>query len=219
MDNEKDFKQYSFINEYFFNLFYALFGDIFKVIKLRNFSTYYLNGSTDKEFSYYCSLFVQMVNDLNISSTLLLYESMHRVFSKVFFHFTLSEFFHSSVAELHGKSNFIKPRQSSLYLNAFITFCYLENIRKLTGPLVITSGYRSAPVNKLVSGAVPNSFHIRASACDIRIPYRVPTTDSLTLSASQNLDFLFSILQTLPVRYTYKGVSYVHFDNKITVES
>jgi len=52
----------------------------------------------------------------------------------------------------------------------------LEELRKLTGPLIINSGYRSVSYNASVGG-IKNSEHIKGNAADIRAvnmsPYNV----------------------------------------------
>ncbi len=43
----------------------------------------------------------------------------------------------------------------------------LEEMRKITGPLRITSGYRTPEHNAKLKGSSPTSHHLTCSACDI----------------------------------------------------
>ena len=80
--------------------------------------------------------------------------------------FSLAELTRSETATARGLSNDPMPR-------------HLENLRRLAGvleqtrtlvgkPVLVTSGYRSPPVNRAVGG-VPNSAHALGFAADIRV--------------------------------------------------
>lgn len=83
-------------------------------------------------------------------------------------HFALHEFTRSDTARRHGLSNTPSPE-------------HLDNLKFLAGklelirsalddcPIIITSGYRSPAVNKLVGG-VPNSSHALGLAADLIAP-------------------------------------------------
>lgn len=44
----------------------------------------------------------------------------------------------------------------------------LEELRKLSGPLIVTSGYRSKAKNDSLPGSSPNSYHLKCLAADIK---------------------------------------------------
>lgn len=83
-------------------------------------------------------------------------------------HFTLEEFTRSATAENYRITN--NPTLQEL--SNLIQLCkeVLEPLRAhLNAPIIITSGYRSPLVNKLVGG-VANSQHQKGEAVDIRLP-------------------------------------------------
>lgn len=79
-------------------------------------------------------------------------------------HFTLYEFTRSGTAIEHDLRNVPDAAQraslKALCLNI------LEPLRRQFGPIVISSGFRSREVNRLVGGA-PTSQHMRGEAADI----------------------------------------------------
>ena len=83
-------------------------------------------------------------------------------------HFTLEELTRSATAD-----NFRITNNPTLQdISNLIQLCQtvLEPLREqLNQPLIITSGYRSPLVNKLVGG-VANSQHQKGEAVDIRLP-------------------------------------------------
>lgn len=88
-------------------------------------------------------------------------------------HFSLEEFTFSETAARRGLDNSLPPQ---LHEDAVRTCEMLERIRDrlsaLHGapvPIVVTSGYRSHPVNAAVGG-VASSDHVRAMAADFRAP-------------------------------------------------
>ena len=84
--------------------------------------------------------------------------------------FTLKEFTRSSTATQMDIDN--DPRLSVVYNLRTLCETVLQPIRNLWGsPIFITSGYRSAELNKAVGGAT-NSDHMYGTAADLRpIPY------------------------------------------------
>ena len=63
---------------------------------------------------------------------------------------------------------------NSLCMLDLIVFCLQPNREKIAKPMIITSGYRNAQVNKLVGGAVdkngnPTSQHCKGQAADFSI--------------------------------------------------
>ena len=82
-------------------------------------------------------------------------------------HFSLSELASSPTAQKHGINN---TPNDAIIDNLIIVCEGLEVIRKEAGlPIVITSGYRSPELNKLVGGS-KNSQHCEGQAVDFSIP-------------------------------------------------
>jgi zinc D-Ala-D-Ala carboxypeptidase len=82
-------------------------------------------------------------------------------------HFSLSELASSPTAQKHGINN---TPNDAIIDNLIIVCEGLEVIRKEAGlPIVITSGYRSPELNKLVGGS-KNSHHCDGQAVDFSIP-------------------------------------------------
>ena len=81
-------------------------------------------------------------------------------------HFSLRELTMSAAAKRRGLDN--TPNSEALAnLKNLATFV-LEPLRKLYGkPIIVTSGYRSQAVNKVVGGAV-HSQHTQGKAADIK---------------------------------------------------
>lgn len=87
--------------------------------------------------------------------------------------FTMSELIHSDTAIANNISNTPDINSMDNMLN-LIVYC-LQPIRdKLKKPMVITSGYRNAQVNKLVGG-VGNSQHQTGQAVDFTVSGMTPT--------------------------------------------
>lgn len=82
-------------------------------------------------------------------------------------HFTLAEMTKSETAKQHGFSN--TPNAEQLYNLRVLCEKVLEPARqKIKKPIIITSGFRTPTVNKLVGG-VANSYHINGQAADIHV--------------------------------------------------
>lgn len=81
--------------------------------------------------------------------------------------FKISELIHSDTAAKYNINNY--PDINSLdNLLELIVFC-LQPIRdKIKKPMIITSGFRNAQVNKLVGG-VANSQHVKGQAVDFTV--------------------------------------------------
>lgn len=81
--------------------------------------------------------------------------------------FTLSELIHSATADKHRISNL--PDDEQIRNLQYGVDMVLQPLRNKYGkPIVITSGYRCAALNKLVGG-VANSYHLQGNAADIRV--------------------------------------------------
>lgn len=111
-------------------------------------------------------------------------------------HFTYEEMCRTSA----GVSN---PLSNEAKINLVYLCRKLEKVRTIVGyPLIITSAYRCAKVNKLVGG-VSNSLHISGRACDIAINHL----------SKIDADFLYETLEdTFPtelLRYDSRG--YIHY--------
>ena len=78
-------------------------------------------------------------------------------------HFSWEEALSSAAAKGSGIKNVPDHKVTG---NIMVTACKLEEIRKVVGPLVISSWFRCAELNKLVGGAV-NSAHMSGYAVDM----------------------------------------------------
>lgn len=103
-------------------------------------------------------------------------------------HFSLAEFTASQTAERAGIDNDLPPE---LWGNARATAEMLERIRKFLSdklglvngaPILITSGYRCIPLNRLL-GSKDGSDHPRAEAADWHSPVAGRPTDICRLLA------------------------------------
>ncbi len=82
-------------------------------------------------------------------------------------HFMLYEMTRSGVAADHDLPN----RPDTKQTEALRALCQhvLEPLRRRFGPIVISSGYRSPAVNRLISGAATASQHTKGEAADLVI--------------------------------------------------
>ncbi|WP_334320385.1 D-Ala-D-Ala carboxypeptidase family metallohydrolase [Gilliamella apicola] len=86
-------------------------------------------------------------------------------------HFTLDEFTRSPIANRLKIDNSVPDE---LMANVQLTAAKLELVRAALGkPIIITSGYRCAELNKRVGG-VSTSAHTKGLAVDIRCDYGTP---------------------------------------------
>lgn len=82
-------------------------------------------------------------------------------------HFTLAELTASQTADRYGLDN--NPNDA-IISNLTVLAHGLELVRSLVGlPILVSSGYRSVVVNKMVGGSA-NSQHLTGSAADITCP-------------------------------------------------
>ena len=87
--------------------------------------------------------------------------------------FKISELIHSDTAIQHNINNMPDINSLDCMLD-LIVFCLQPIREKIAKPMIITSGYRNAQVNKLVGGAVdkngnPTSQHCKGQAADFSI--------------------------------------------------
>lgn len=83
-------------------------------------------------------------------------------------HFTLGEFTFSQYATRHGIDNVISPGDLKNLERLAET---MERVRAILGnvPIIISSGYRSPALNRLIGGA-KRSAHLYGLACDFTAP-------------------------------------------------
>lgn len=82
-------------------------------------------------------------------------------------HFDLSEFTLSQTASRYGLDN---TPNDEIIQNLHSVAETMEDVRKILGkPILISSGYRSSVVNRLVGGA-SSSFHVKGLAADFTCP-------------------------------------------------
>ena len=74
---------------------------------------------------------------------------------------------HFAVSELACRDS--SPVPAKYYANAVAICQRAEVLRKVSGPLIVVSGYRSPAHNRKVNGA-KTSQHLTASALDLRCP-------------------------------------------------
>lgn len=108
-------------------------------------------------------------------------------------HFSLYEFTRSGAAIEHDLRNVPDAAQ----LSNLQALCrnILEPLRRQFGPIVISSGFRSREVNRLVGGA-PTSQHLRGEAADI-VTYGPDDANAKYSFIMRNLDFDQLILEPI----------------------
>lgn len=98
--------------------------------------------------------------------------------------FTLQELIHSNTADKHRISNIPDAEHiRNLQYGVDMVLQPLRNIYQK--PIIITSGYRCAALNKLVGG-VANSYHLQGNAADIRV------------HSQEEAEEIFRILKMIP---------------------
>lgn len=81
-------------------------------------------------------------------------------------HFTLDEMIVSQLAARDGFDNTPPPEARA---NLHLLCCALEQVRALfDAPIIVSSGYRSEQVNRVIGGAA-NSQHIQGLAADFTV--------------------------------------------------
>ena len=102
-------------------------------------------------------------------------------------HFNLDEFVRSNTATKHGIDNTPPP---DVVRRIWSTAGHMEMIRALLGkPILISSGYRCAELNKAVGG-VANSAHMSGYAVDFTCPdYGSPYKVAMELANSPSISF------------------------------
>lgn len=98
--------------------------------------------------------------------------------------FSLQEFTHSNTADRLKINN--EPNADVIQNIQYGTDMILDPLRRLyQKPIVITSGYRCEKLNKAIGG-VPNSWHTKGNAADIRIENDMAAKE------------IFNILKSIP---------------------
>ena len=132
-------------------------------------------------------------------------------------YFSYSEFFKSDVAEKHQVKNIPDDAQLSQVLGNIkaLVLNVLDPLRARIGrPIIITSGYRSQRVNKLVGGS-KTSQHMLGKAADIHVQGYT----------SQQMDIVYQTIQMCYdfdqlIFYPYKNIIHVSWNgNKNRQES
>lgn len=90
-------------------------------------------------------------------------------------HFAAAEFEHSQIAARAGIEIHIRPGTAVFFDLQALCAQVLEPLRAALGgrPIIISSGYRPAAVNRLIGG-VANSQHVTGEAADIVVPGMAP---------------------------------------------
>jgi uncharacterized protein YcbK (DUF882 family) len=85
-------------------------------------------------------------------------------------HFTIEEMTDSQTAARKGLNN-VPPPSSTEMKNLYHLANVMEEVRNILNskPILISSGYRSPPVNKAVGGSA-SSAHMHGLACDFSCP-------------------------------------------------
>lgn len=81
-------------------------------------------------------------------------------------YFTLSEMTNSAIARSHKLNNI--PSAAELEHLKNLVKHILDPLREALGPVTVTSGFRSAPVNRAAGGS-SSSQHVLGQAADIKI--------------------------------------------------
>lgn len=121
-------------------------------------------------------------------------------------HFSLAEFIRSDAARRIGDPNQPTPEHLA---NLKITAGGMEELREICGggAVIILSGYRNPPVNRVVGG-VTNSAHALGLAADFRVVGQAPIASGRRIRDSE-LEFDQLILETS------RGVLHISFDPRM----
>lgn len=101
-------------------------------------------------------------------------------------HFTLAELTASQAASRHGLDNTPSPNEIASLKRLART---LEAVRELlNAPIIISSGYRSIPVNRCVGGD-RSSMHVHGLAADFIAPAYGPTIQVANAISASGIEF------------------------------
>lgn len=116
-------------------------------------------------------------------------------------HFQLSEFTRSTTATRLGIDN--TPSEQVIDNLRQLCIHVLEPLRQtVTLPIIISSGYRSPPLNKAVGG-VRNSQHMTGQACDIYQPDKKKRHEWFLILMDGDFDQLI-------MEHNAKGSTWIH---------
>ena len=128
---------------------------------------------------------------------------------KITKNFSLRELTKSDTAIRHGISQ--RPNAQVIGNLSMLCIEVLQPIRDHFGPVIVTSGYRSPALNKLVGGSV-NSHHVLGMAADIEVPG--VTNYDLAEWIRNNLDFTQCILEFYEPGVPHSGWVHVSFNKQ-----
>ena len=118
--------------------------------------------------------------------------------------FTMTEFGASPTAQQRGIDNSI-PKAKQRNIRALV-HAVLQPLRTSFGlPYVITSGYRSKELNRVIGGAA-NSQHLRGEAADghiLRNGVRIPTIEMLRRAIELDLPFDQAVMYDNKIHFAH----------------
>jgi len=108
--------------------------------------------------------------------------------------FTLAELTVSQTAARHGIKNIPKD---GAYQNLGETAHHMLAVRKLLGnrPIIVSSGYRSPELNKLIPGSSDTSAHTKGYAVDFTCPgFGTPLEICKAIAASDVMEYVDQLI-------------------------
>lgn len=119
--------------------------------------------------------------------------------------FTYEELLHSDTAVREGIQNI--PDDQDVWDNMeYLARTVLQPVRDRFGPIRVTSGYRSAALNRAIPGSSKTSHHCSGAAADIEpVSAGVPLRDIFAFIA-ENLPFTELIAENLPNGWVHVAI-------------
>ena len=119
--------------------------------------------------------------------------------------FTYEEFLHSDTAVREGIRNI--PDDPDVWDNMeYLAQTVLQPVRDKFGPIRVTSGYRSAALNKAIPGSSKTSHHRSGSAADIEPVRKDVTLRDIFSFIAENLPFTELIAENLPDGWVHVAI-------------